>query len=239
MNEASSASGPVEVEFKLLLADEAARERLLAVLLRPGARPIAPVRQENHFLDTADGVLRAARHVVRLRREEGDWTLALKGPALSEGRGPTRRAEEERKVSPETAHAILAGATSPLDAFRREPQAVLLAPIERLVEGRALTVIGSFANERTRLAADAVVRELGLGVELDRTTFPGARTELELEVELPADVDPAPVELALRLLLERARVPWTPATGKAGRFFRILDRMREAPPKPASRVDLG
>src|SRR6185295_12314113 len=71
---------PVEREFKLRIPSAAAERELLA---RLGGTRAAPARQVNHFFDTAERTLRRARIALRLREEQGVFTLALKGPALA------------------------------------------------------------------------------------------------------------------------------------------------------------
>jgi uncharacterized protein YjbK len=224
MSDPSRSARQVEVEFKLLLADESQRERLLEVLLRPGVLPPEPVIQENRFFDTPGGALRAERLAVRLRREEARWSVTLKGPTLGGRAGPARRAEEEHSLTEGEARAILDQGASPLDAFRRSGRSPLLEQVEARLAGQALVEVAAFTNERTHLPAADVVPELSLAVELDRTSLPGGRTDLELEVELPTGADAEAVELVLRRLLERARIPWKAASSKLSRLLSILDR---------------
>ena len=71
-------SAPVEREIKLPFASvDAARGAVLAA----GATPLLGRRlQEDSLLDTADGLLRAKRSVLRVRMENGKSRLTFKGP---------------------------------------------------------------------------------------------------------------------------------------------------------------
>ncbi len=221
----------VEVEFKLALPDEAALLRILRLLLGPRSAPPVPVKQVNHFFDTAARDLRRSEMALRLRVEDDRRWLALKGPART---GPARtgmgalheRPEDEVALEPEEAEALLAGTLSPSAIVRERLGA---SPLARealaLAGGRPLGHLGSFENERLRLGPlpfPGPGRSLPLVFELDRTRFPGSPVERELEVEVRS-ADAPLVERELRDLLRRAGVEWTPARSKAERFFRILD----------------
>src|SRR4051794_8986056 len=71
-----------EIELKRLLLGEGAGERLLAALGRPAS---AQSSQVNHVLDTKTFALRASRHTLRVRDEDGRWVLTAKGPSRSVG----------------------------------------------------------------------------------------------------------------------------------------------------------
>ena len=62
--------------------------------------------------------------------------------------------------------------------------------------------------------------------ELDRTHFPGGRTELELELELPAGADAVETRRALEALFERVGIALQPAPSKLARFLRYLEASR-------------
>ena len=218
-------SSGVEVEFKLVLPDEEALERVRRILVAAGAATHAPLVQVNHFFDTAGRDLRDREVALRLRRAGGRHELALKGPARSSAEiGMHERPEEELEIDARAAAAILAGELSPLELLaERLGSSALLRQTQEPVGPRRLRHLGSFENERARLGP----LRLGPGgpalvFELDRTRFPGGRIEHELEVEIRA-ADAPLVEPLLRELLRAAGVEWRPARSKAERFFRILD----------------
>jgi len=229
-----------ETEFKLLLSSE---EDVVALRT---ALPIGPdtdcrvVEQVNHFFDSPERVLGAARCALRLRSEDGSWTLTAKGPDLSleQEEALSSRAEEECGIDAATARSILAGQSSPLEVLiegrtiqhpglpsvpPQVPPGGLLAEMRELCASHTLRHLGSFENRRTRigpvnLASSAPPLELVF--EFDHTRFPGGRVDRELEVEIPPQCAAAAAE-ALHALVERAGVAWRPATPKAARFFAL------------------
>ena len=68
----------LEREVKIKFTDP---DRARAALAKIGAVPLRPRRlQDDTLFDTADGVLRAKRAVVRLRREPDRAFVTFKGP---------------------------------------------------------------------------------------------------------------------------------------------------------------
>ena len=219
-----------ETELKLALASKA---ELDAVRLVVGGRAVAPVKQENHFFDSADRVLDAAKHACRLRREGDAFIVTVKGPSkASEGGLLTERAEEEVKVSWGQADRMLKGLASPLAAFgtRGAAKPAVVGEVEVLLAGKPLVYIGGFRNLRTRVNADVTVggRAVGVVFEFDETTFPGNRIDFELEVEVPAGVDAAALKTALDGICTRARVTPRAASSTLKRFMTVLQAMRKA-----------
>src|SRR5215467_1630320 len=106
-----------EVELKLAVEGATA---FAALARSAGAAPRAATKQVNHFFDTADWRLRAGQHTIRLREEEGSFTLTAKGPATKSQQGPlTARSEEEVALERDEASGILEGALSPLDTLEQ------------------------------------------------------------------------------------------------------------------------
>ncbi len=231
-----------EREVKFKIPDQATFERLLRGVT--AGKPPAPVLQWNHIFDTPDRALSHDGYRLRLREEEGRWLLTAKGPKRSEpperGSGDESvvdRPEVESALSAELAHALIEGRASPLELLS---EASDLGPADRswataLAERYAeppVELLGHFVNERTRLpwqSADG----LRCTLELDRTHFPGNRTDYELEVELPPGSDGAAqvaLEAALRRWLEDAGVRPERSSGKVRRFFQALDE--QARPHP-------
>jgi uncharacterized protein YjbK len=212
---------PIETEFKFLVEDERAFDALAAHV---GLELGAPLTQNNHFFDTAEGLLRRARYALRLRLEPGRARLTAKGPA-QQGAGETDlavRPEEEIELDAEVANAILRGGLSPLEAFEeRGGDSRLLLSIRGLVGERALLPIGSFLNHRRLLGPVPLAcgsGEIPAIFELDRTEFSGGRVDCEIEVEVEHDASPACRE-ALHALLADAGVAWRPSRSKVERMF--------------------
>lgn len=218
----------VEREFKLRIPDEPS---FAALLERLGARGAVPVRQVNHFFDTAARDLRSARIALRLRAEDGSWTLGLKGPESGPSGGAgafAERPEEELEVDSIEAEAVLAGTRCPLAALEAGLGAEPLVTAARRRAGDApLLHLGSFENERTRVGPRALPGDPEgprLVVELDRVRFPDGAVERELELEVPAGGDANATWSALERLFSSVGIAPESVPSKAARFFRILDR---------------
>ncbi len=227
-----STSSGTEIELKLRVPDGAA---LRAVAAAAGGGRAAPVRQRNHFFDSAARALRQHSFGLRLRDEEGRWFLTAKGPRLDRKEQPgasaalSRKREHEIEVPDETAGAMLQGRESPLDVLERAPggvsAAALCLSLRHLLGAEPLVYIGAFDNLRTRVttALPSRLGPLDVVLELDETHFPKEHVHFEVEMELDEGVDAAVAELALRDLLHLAGVEGFPSRGKATRFFAALD----------------
>ena len=227
MTSASSSSDSTarEIEFKLLVSGPEALDAIAAAAEARGAAAAAPARQVNHFFDTPAGDLRGRGTIVRLRDEDGTWTLCAKGPVGPEAREPGElhvRVEVEHELDASAARAIQAGGDDPLRrleaALGSQP---LLESMRATVGHTALVAAGTFENQRTRVGPlDVGGRSLFL--ELDRTSFPGDTTHCEVEFEVPAGLEDRAGAL-LRELLAAAGTEGRPAPSKSDRFFRALD----------------
>lgn len=207
----------IEREFKFLLASEAERSALEA-LLPPPKRHLA---QRNLFFDTADGAVARAGYSLRLREEAGLWTLTAKGPPLSLFPGARRRHEAERLLPPYLARHLQSGKADPLPLLARaRPPAVALAlarAIDKAAAGAPLLPRGAFRNERAEIP---LVLPPGVSavIALDRTAFDDETTELEIELELASDGQAERAQAWLADLFWRAGIPPRPAPSKRARF---------------------
>lgn len=220
-------AGGTEVELKLLLEGPEDLRALAAAAARRGARASAPRLQENHFFDARDGRLRRADLTLRLRAEEGCFSLAAKGAAEGGGDASLHvRAEDEVLVDADVAGRVLAGEVGIQDALEGAlggPSA-LLAHIRGVLGNAAVVHAGAFTNERVIVGPlDAGGTEVAL--ELDRTRFPDGRVDCEVELELPAPAVGAGRAL-LDELLSEAGVRGRPVSSKAARFFEALSGAR-------------
>jgi uncharacterized protein YjbK len=225
---ATKSEGPgVEVELKLALSS---RDELLAFRNLVGGKAAPPVVQENHFFDSADRVLDRAKHACRLRREGEKLIVTVKGPGKRSQAGLLiERAEEEIEVSAAQAALMLKGQESPLAAFavRTGRRPAVLADMDRLLEGRSLTILGCFSNLRTRIEALVAIhgQPRALVFELDQTTFPGGKVDYEIEVEVPRGVDAGALRQVIEDLCRRAGITPRRAPGKLERFMKALKAM--------------
>lgn len=193
-----------EVELKYALEDEAAFERLLAVL----GEPAAVRRQVNHYFTGDDsGLLARGEAVLRLREEDGSWFLAFKHGLVREG--SLYRCEEHESALPAAvAAALLSGAADP----RSLDHPASAAARARLGPG-SLGPAGSSRTVRTLFRLDT-----GEILEADRCLFPGGRTDFEIELETD---DPA--RGAARISALAARAGMVLAAQERSKIRRFLD----------------
>jgi uncharacterized protein YjbK len=174
----------VEREIKLRLADEASWLRLQAVL----GDPSASLDQVNVYLDTPSLEVAGRRGMLRLRGQDGVWSLTWKRGLRME-RGYFEALEVECPLDE------AAGQCPDLSVLEHLP------PVRALrADGIAepLALRGEVRNLRQRYPlTDCAV------LELDRTTFPGGRVEFEVEVET---LHPEQVTALLEDLARRAGV---------------------------------
>jgi len=217
--------GHQEIELKRLLIGEGAAEKLVAALGTDAAHK----QQINHVFDTDDFRLKAARHSVRLRFENGTPILTAKGPSRAVGTVTRARTEAESTIDPEVAARILAGAIDPvaalgervsLDAF-----AELFRGLEEACGGRPLRAIGHFENWR-RAVPVVLPGGLALEVEIDRTRFPDGHIDEEVEIEVPSDDMVPAVEAWLNERVAAAGITAQTSTPKVARFFAAIAAAR-------------
>lgn len=209
----------VERELKFGLPSA---EHLLALMGSCG------VKQENHFFDTADFALNAAKHTCRLRIEAGTYILGIKAPSTGGEGFAVKRPEHEWKLRASEANGMLSGRLSPLDYLLRRrlngEQRRVIQELVRLADGQRLLPCGCFTNDRTtvqtRLRAGGTW--VNAKLEFDRSVFPDGSESCELEAELPEGVSMAQYEKALRVLLRAAKVRPVKNAPKAKRFFDAL-----------------
>ncbi len=216
--------GHQESEFKFLLegnVDFAHVARSLGCELGPA------VRQENRFFDTEESALGRAHLALRLRSEEGGFSLTAKGPRAGgelPGRGESLSVRPEVEVRLTEAQALAAknGQIDPVELLRAEVGAHgLLDRLDEARGGAAWSELGSFVNRRWRLTLEREGPLSGLILELDRTELPGGRIDCEIECEVPAERIAA-VRPALEALLSELGLSWRPATSKLRRFLEAL-----------------
>jgi uncharacterized protein YjbK len=195
-----------EREIKLKIPTPELYKKLVADL--PG--PEGVVHQRNHYFDTGDGCLVRRGLMLRVRDEDGEIIVTLKGPAKRHGFASVRTEVEEglqRDLWEQILHGQ--GALEHLDAAP-------LRMLEPILGGRTLKLLGWIDNERRihRLSSGP----LDLTVELDRTRFPDGSEEYELEVEVDRHRQEA-AETYLRDILSELGLSWElQSKGKYQRF---------------------
>lgn len=216
-----------EIELKLRVPDGAA---LRAVLRVAGGEQAAPVRQVNHFFDSASRALRQSAFGLRLREEGERWFLTAKGPSQKSTSGALSvRSEEEIELDGDVARSILEGGSHPLDVLERDVLSKsgvqLCMKLRHVLQDEPLACVGAFDNLRTRVTTSIPSRRgpLEVVLELDETHFPHGHIHFEVEMELEDASSAEIAEQALRDLLHLAGVEGFPSRGKASRFFAALD----------------
>jgi uncharacterized protein YjbK len=216
--------GHHEVEIKRLLPDDDAAERFVAAL---GAPVRAEKRQVNNIFDTDDGHLARSRYTLRLRTEGANALLTAKGPGRAVSATTASRTEAEIAVEPDLVDDLLAGVVEPLCLLRgREPDEAYAELWHGLDEARAcrvLSAVGRFENLR-RVIDVTLASGLRLTVELDRTEFPGGRTDNEIEIEVADETLVDEVEEWLEGLTREAGIETAPSSPKLARFLEARER---------------
>ena len=195
-----------EREIKLKIPTLELYQKLAVAL--PGTEGV--VHQRNHYFDTGDGCLVRRGLMLRVRDEDGEINVTLKGPAKCHGSAWVRT-EVEEGLERDLWEQILGG--------QRALEHVDVAPLrmlEPILGGRTLKLLGWVDNERRihRLSSGP----LDLTVELDRTRFPDGSEEYELEVEEDRHRQEA-AETCLREMMSELGLSWElQSKGKYQRF---------------------
>ena len=230
--------GGDEIELKYAVDDAAALCRVKTHLLeRCRGVDRGAARQLNHFFDSADRRLRHAGVTLRLRDEDGRFFLTAKGPTAKEPRRKVAalaaRAETEGEISTEQAALLRADPARVLPTIARlGPGGEALARAAKRALGEArLLHVGGFENRRERVDFSILVenQDLTLTAELDTSRFPRGVQAHEVEIELLGAHLAAPVDVAMRALFSDAKASIRPGTGKARRFFALLDGGGDVP----------
>ena len=218
---AASRSDPEEVELKLTVLDAVAIRTLVMdpPTGLPGVTPLGPPRMvdlEDQYLDTADGALRAAGLVARIRTSPGGRRLTLKS-LVRRGAGAVHRRLE------------LEGDAGDGDDPRPWPPSVARDQLLETVGASPLVPLTTLRQRRLQrdVAVGASVVELSLDEVEVATSDNSANRWVELEAELrsgsEADLAALGAALAGRPDLERA------ARSKLQRALR-LDRTLDPSP---------
>ena len=188
-----------EKELKLDLQNQALFERLL----RHFSWQKTPLLQTNYFFDTPEGFLRSCRYALRIRNENGNFLLTVKGPRLSSGDLVVRN-EIECPLPPETAQNLL-----------KNPNLFFtlgLPPFQWLEEKteslNKLSLIQnlSFKNERHPVHLSS---EEGLiCLELDKTEYSDGSLFYELEAEFQTEEQYQKARGRIESLFLELGIPW-------------------------------
>ena len=149
---------------------------LMAVEIAANGTSLGRVEQVNRVFDTASFDLNRSKYLLRLRDEDGAFSLTAKGPETTDLVGLlVRRDELELAIDAVLVAALVAGTVSPLDALDvgAGDGGRLIKAMRGHIGQAPLGVVGWFANTRERRAAtiDAQGQSLEVVLELDTTTY--------------------------------------------------------------------
>jgi len=214
-----------EIELKRLLVGAGAADRLVLAL-----GPVASdVEQTNHVFDTPDGRLRKQRFSVRLRNEDGHFSVTAKAPSRGVRGSVSARTEAEARVDTRVAEQILAGAVDPVAALRGRATDAAFAELWQGLgaarAGQPLHEVGRFQNRRRTIAV-VVPPNLALRAEVDQTRLPDGRVDEEVEIEIPDAALAEAVEAWLEERALAAGVETRASSSKLGRFYAALGSAR-------------
>lgn len=182
-----------EIELKYDLRDREEYERVLRAL----GEPARVLRQVNHyFIGDGGNRLRRGEAVLRLREEDGRFTLAFKTGAGLEG-GVLRCEETEAPLDAETARALLDSRRNPLALDHEASKAAA-----GCLGGGDLRIAGSSRTERAEFRMDE-----GEVLQVDRVEFPGGGEDFEIEMETD---DPRAADFTLRRMFGQMGIVLAP-----------------------------
>lgn len=215
-------SANLEIELKRLLVGKNAANRLIQAL---GRGPEAEKRQVNHIFDTDGLRLSKSKYAARLRLEDGQAFLTVKGPNHSVGASTDSKVEAEVALDSKLASRIINGDLDPITVLREhlpdQAYAQLWRGVDEVRGGRPLKRLGQFENVR-RTVPIVLPSGTTLRIEFDHTDFPNGRSDDEVEIELPNDAVANEVEAWLDATAQAAGVRTAAATPKTVRFLATL-----------------
>ena len=220
-----------EIEFKFGVQSKQAFYQLVEHLKLRESVLSEGVTQVNHFFDSRELCLHNKHYVIRLREQEDNNILTVKGEHALKQKGNSilsNRVEEEVALPRSAAEDLLHGVITPQQTIRnyfKHKSADIVKMINAACIDQDLVHIGEFSNVRIHLPPVTLpVANISekLEFELDSSTFPDGSIEHEIEIEIQEEADTAAIEAALVELLQQAGIEWHPAPSKAKRFFATL-----------------
>lgn len=225
-----------EIELKYRLPNRAALELVRKIAQHDAGNPQTELLiQTNTFFDTPDLRLKANSLSFRLRLENKQAILCIKGsnPKVADKQDNLSvRLEYESKLPAVVAAEILKSEVSPLEYLltlqdsssdMKRTREYLCKEIKRVLQKQELIVVGSFNNER--LCIPIEINGVQLKLELDQTQFAPDITHHEVELEIPPTLSLKKAERYLSNLLGAAKVPLTTSKSKSDRFYTLLKSM--------------
>ena len=213
---------PIEEELQLELLSRDGFEALASGL----GRPQRILQQTNLYFDTPDKRWRAMGYSPRLRRENEDLFLTLKGPS-QRAQGVATCPEWEQKVEGDWDQLRLGG-----PALQQAVRALIQTQGAQLPDeldpAKLELVKGTLQNTRRVFAAPQCPPHVHL--ELDLTRYPDQTESYLLEVEVPSGVSTGAIQEKVEALLKALGVQWRPSPmGKRARLEQAMEHLGATP----------
>lgn len=223
----------MEIELKYALENSEQYAALIHYLSEKTGEKAQILQQDNSFFDTANGDLRNAGLILRLRKENDAFWLTAKGAAPQDvtGQGTlSNRLEEETQIKTEEAQKALQGEVDLLQMFEASPwpasaqeqkdRLVMIAALKKAQNKKQIAKVGAFKN--IRRVFEITIQNKTYKIECDETHFPGDHIDYEMEIELQNTNEASDVTLHAEHWLAQLDIPIKSAKGKASRFFAHL-----------------
>lgn len=227
---------PNEIELKYGFLNPSDASKVEQCLREKAIEPPRHVEQANFIFDTPSLALYGQGLLLRIRKQEGAYTLAIKAKAASFSATTDLfvRLEHEMPLDEQKALTLLAGGDTLMewiaygaleaDAEREHRRLQLCQRLEQVLGKEQLYLLGSFVNRRTtfKLYLEKVLQHL----ELDETFFGPHHIQYELEAELSDENALERVSRGIRALFDEALVQPVPSISKSQRFYALLGHVR-------------
>ena len=211
-------TAPRELELQRELLSKSGYDALAARL----GPPQRVLHQTNISFDSPDGRWRRLNYSPRLRRENEDLFLTLKGPGTRDA-GLADQPEWEQRVTG-SFEQLRQGGPELRAAFRALIEAKGAVLPDALNPAELGTVKGSLENTRQVFQAPNCPPSVHL--ELDHTRYPDRTESYIVEVEVPEGVSTDDVQQKVDALLEGLHVEWRPSPmGKRARFEQAMNNL--------------
>lgn len=217
-----------EIEIKYRLDNRESLDRVRLALENQQYLVDRTLQQRNYFFDLAGWELNSMGWTIRLRRENSDNFLTVKSRLDTQNTNLALavKLEYELSIDDQLAEDLSEGrrdfreVIESTETKHDKTRQHVVHWLAEITQGMPLLLKGSFSNERRCVPVRIEGEDFVL--ELDTTTFPNGEVHFEVELELKREEQASTCQTFLKRLFHQAQVPFTNSTGKAERFFRII-----------------
>jgi uncharacterized protein YjbK len=222
----------IEIKFRVISREALDELEKKANELFPNGN-IKEVEQTNFFFDTADLCVRRNGIGFRLRKENENYMITLKGPSLDKKEAIasklTSRLEFEAAVPEKDALMLLTSSLNPVDFAENlsvpEPKMRgtrdhILKIIRQACSKSEISLVGSFTNHRRILPI--MIDNCAMKLEFDRTHFTRSNIQYEVELEIPSMAYSETAEAFLVDLFKQCGQTPGFERSKSERFYALL-----------------